>query len=63
MDAVENKMLYLCIFASSSPSALSMWSGKGNFLSCVDKADLCIYGFMLFRNRRQCQIVSKPTSS
>lgn len=61
MDAVENNDLR--ISASSSLHALHVWSGKGNFLSCVDKANLYIYGFVLFRNRRQCQIVSKPTSS
>lgn len=63
MDAVENNdalSVHLCIFLIKCPAHVS---GKGNFLSCVDKADLCIYGFMLFRNRRQHQIVSKPTSS
>lgn len=56
-------MPYLHILVLSLLHALRTWSGKGNFLFCVDNTDLCIYDFMLFRNRRQCQIVSKPTAS
>lgn len=38
-------------------------SGKGNFLSSVDTAELCICSFVLFYRRKQREIVSKPTPS
>lgn len=38
-------------------------SGKGNFLSSVDTAELCICSFVLFYGRKQREIVSKSTPS